>query len=72
MVALVTVAEKIIKEEPMSNANHEGQTKVMVWVDDNLVKDLDKMLSEYGYNSRSEYLRSQIIVDVQDYKKSKK
>lgn len=56
----------------MSNANHEGQTKVMVWVDDNLVKDLDKMISEYGYNSRSEYLRSQIIVDVQDYKKSKK
>jgi metal-responsive CopG/Arc/MetJ family transcriptional regulator len=56
----------------MSGKNHTGETKVIFNLDKKLAAELDEMLLDYGYNNRSEYLRSQIIVDVQDYKKSKK
>jgi metal-responsive CopG/Arc/MetJ family transcriptional regulator len=55
----------------MSNANHDGETKLTFWIDTKTVEEFDKILTEYGYKSRAEWLRAQLRVEIDDYRKLK-
>ena len=56
----------------MSNATHDNQTKLQFWIDNELLEKLDKIITHYGYTSRTEWLREQIRVEIKDFNNSPK
>jgi metal-responsive CopG/Arc/MetJ family transcriptional regulator len=55
----------------MSDNKHTGQIKLQFWLDDSQTEKLDKIISEYGYGSRTEWFRAMVREEILDYEKMK-
>jgi metal-responsive CopG/Arc/MetJ family transcriptional regulator len=48
----------------LSDQQHTGETKVLFWLDDNLLTEWDEALKKLNYKNRAERFREMVREDI--------